>query len=89
MAEYRWWTNLQQPFAPGDQTFLDKLGDYRISEPVQAPDDPGGIIRSRTVAELKALDIVGIYTTIEALLSPGVRQLTGWTDATLGPVCPS
>jgi len=84
MPDYRHCTNLYTPFDKIDQAFLDKLKDYRVGPPIPAEPDPMGKTPVRSLDELKALNIVGIYTTIEALMTPEAQKAHGWGPNTLG-----
>lgn len=78
MSEYRHITNLQKPYDAIDTKFLDVLGDYREGPPVR-PTVPDPInFPPKTVEELIADNIVGIYSTVEALNTKRVKDLTGW-----------
>lgn len=75
MSEYRHITNLYRVdggFAPVDQGFLEALGDYRVGLPVRTSD------RVWPVDVLRGRDVVGIYTTREALDQKRVLERTGW-----------
>src|SRR5688572_33314020 len=65
MPEYRWVTNLRQPFDPIDERFLDAISDYKVGPPVKTKN-------SKPVEWLAEHGIVGIYTTFHALNVPVV-----------------
>lgn len=67
-----------------DSNFLNVLKTYKIGDPIEAEPDPAGKIAVTPLDQLKAGGFVGIYTTIEAIMTPSARQLLGWTDTTLG-----
>lgn len=67
-----------------DTNFLAALADYKIGDPIQAEDDPTGLIQATPVAQLKANGFVGVYTTLEAIMTPQARRLIGWLPTVLG-----
>lgn len=67
-----------------DTRFLTVLADYKIGAPIEATQDEAGNQRPTPLADLISNGIVGIYTTLEALMSPEARMVLGWTDKTLG-----
>lgn len=78
MSEYRHVTNLQKPYDPVDTKFLDVLADYREGPPAR-PTVPDPInYPPKTVEELIAANIVGIYATVEAVSARPIKTLTGW-----------
>jgi hypothetical protein len=71
-----------------DQRFLDALKDYKVGAPVPAKPAEGASWAPRTVDEMKADGVVGIYTTRERLADSKIMVLTGWLepDKALGVV---
>lgn len=63
-------------FAPVDQGFLDVLDDYKVGMPVRTSE------RVWPVDVLREHDVVGIYTTREALDQDKVMVRTGWPKGT-------
>lgn len=84
---YRHCTNLHTPYDKVDQGFLDALEDYKVGEPIPAKPVEGASWTPRTVEQMKADGVVGIYTTLERLNDPKVKARTGWQNPgrLLGP----
>lgn len=78
MSAYRHVTNLQKPYDELDTNFLSVLGDYREGPPVPPTEAPLFGTSIKTVDELIADDVTGIYSTLEAVSSPALKRLTGW-----------
>ena len=77
---YRHVTNLMKPYSETDARFLVILADYREGEPAPAKPVDGAEWTPRTVEEMKADGVVGIYTTLERLQDSRVRACTGWLE---------
>jgi len=69
---YRWLTNLYMPFDRIDREYLAKLGDYKIGAPQVAATRENPL----SPDELRDFNIVGIYTTEEAIRRPNPDKIT-------------
>lgn len=78
MTVYRHVTNLQKPYDDLDTQFLAVLGDYREGPPVPPTEAALFGTTIKTVDELTADNVTGIYSTLEAVSSPALKRLTGW-----------
>ncbi len=78
MSSYRPCTNLRKPFDTVDREFLDDLADWKEGPPVPVKPKPGLSFVPKTLDELVAGGVVGIYTTAEALSKPSVKKRTAW-----------
>lgn len=76
---YRHCTNLVPPFDAVDQQILDAAGDYLIGDPIK-----GHGPFPRSVEELRAAGVVGIYIKADAFRNKRFRALTGWGMNVLG-----
>lgn len=75
MPEFRHVTNLQQPFDALDEALITNIGtgNYVIGAPLKGK-SPG----AKSVTELQADNIVGLYSTYDAIGAKSVRNQTGW-----------
>lgn len=69
---YRWLTNLYMPFDRVDSDYLAKLEDYKIGAPQVAAARENPL----SLDELRDFNIVGIYTTEEAIRRPNPDKIT-------------
>jgi hypothetical protein len=77
MNQFRWHTNLRCPFSRMDKAFLDHLQDYKIGAPQRALGEDGQPIESGlTLQELHDFNVVGVYTTEEAIRRPNPDKIS-------------
>lgn len=72
IKSYRWVTNLYMPFDRLDSAYLAKLEDYKIGAPQVAANRENPL----SPDELRDFNIVGIYTTEEAIRRPNPDKIT-------------
>lgn len=75
---YRFLTNLMSPVDKVDGNFLNVLEDYKIGPPQKTP--------KKNVETLVKDGVFGVYTTAEAIATPQMLKLTGFTVKALSNV---
>lgn len=78
MSDYFHVSNMQSPIDCVDMSFLNILGDYRISAPQPT--------QTKSAAQMSTDGVFGVYTTQEAVSKPAVVKLSGFTVRSLSKV---